>query len=336
MKWADPDALQGLWKLILLAVVLYVGVRHRRRRLAKMADPRALAALAGNLHPTRYQHRQMLWFIAVALLFLSVARPQWGFKWQEVKRRGLDMIVVLDTSNSMLATDVKPNRLQRAKWGIKDVIQNLKGDRVGLVTFAGSAFLQCPLTIDYGAFLMNLEDVYAGIIPRGGTAISQALQKAIESFDDKTGADRVIVLITDGEDHEGDPRSLLPLLKEEKIKVYSVGVGSLEGDLIPQQDDGGRMGFLKNKNGEVVKSALQESALQDLALATGGSYVRSAPGDFGLDRLVEQGMANLQRDERESRMVKQYEDRFTWFIAAAMILLAVEAVWTERVKGVRA
>jgi Ca-activated chloride channel family protein len=270
--------------------------------------------------------------LAIALGMLALARPQWGFHWEEVKRRGLDIIVVLDTSKSMLAEDIKPNRLQQAKWGIRDLVYKLKGDRIGLVTFAGSSFLQCPLTIDYAAFLMTLDDVYPGIIPRGGTDIGNAIFKAIDSFEYDTQADRAIILVSDGEDHERVNGKLLETLKSRNIKVYAVGVGTQEGDLIPQVDRNGHPGFLKDQQQQVVKTALRESELSELALGTGGVYVRSAPGDFGLERIYDQGIDQLQRDEQESRMVKAYEDRFMWFLAAALAVLVIEALVSERTR----
>jgi Ca-activated chloride channel family protein len=177
--------------------------------------------------------------------------------------------------------------------------------------------------------------MYAGIIPRGGTDISQALRRAIGSFDESRQADRTIVLITDGEDHEGDPLALVGDLKSKNIRVYAIGVGTLAGELIPAVGKDNRPGFLKDREGQVVKSSLQEDAIQRLALATGGAYVRSAAGDFGLERIYEQGIAHLQRDEQESRMVKSYEDRYLLFLAAAFLLLVVEAVLSERTRNGR-
>jgi Ca-activated chloride channel family protein len=241
--------------------------------------------------------------------------------------------VVIDTSKSMLAEDLKPNRLQQAKWGVRDLLRQLKGDRVGLVAFAGSSFLQCPLTIDYAALTMTLDDLYAGIIPRGGTAIEQALRVAIKSFDasrESAGADRAIVLITDGDDHEGDPLKTLDELKERGIRLYAIGVGSPEGELIPAPDPKSDAGFVKDRDGKVVKSRLHEDVLKRLALGTGGAYVRSAPGDTGLDRVFRESIDQLKRDERESRMAKVHEDRYMWLLGAAWMLLLVEAVVTER------
>ena len=263
---------------------------------------------------------------------LALARPQWGFRWEEVRRKGLDLMVVMDTSRSMMASDFKPSRLQQAKLGVRDLLRKLRGDRVGLVPFAGSSLLQCPLTIDYAAFAMTLDDLYAGIIPRGGTAIEQALRTASGAFPADGTADRVILLITDGEDHEGDPLALLPELKEQNIRVYTIGIGTLEGEMVPAAD--GQGGYFKDRQGQIVKTALKEDVLQKLALGTGGTYVRSAPGDTGLERVFNESINSLKRSEQETRTAKIYEERFLWPIAAALLLLAWEALLSDRRKTI--
>ena len=330
MKWGDFQLLVWLPLAIPLAWALFALLRRRRRALAQLVDPALLGVLAPAWNPARARTRLLLRVTALALLVVALARPQWGFRWEEVRRKGLDLMVVLDTSRSMMASDIKPTRLQQAKWGIRDLLRNLRGDRVGLVPFAGSSILQCPLTIDYAAYAMTLDDVYSGIIPRGGTAIEQALRTAVAAFPAESAADRVILLITDGEDHEGDPLALLPELKEKGIRVYSIGIGTLEGEMVPAGD--GQGGYFKDRQGQIVKTALKEDVLQKLALGTGGTYVRSAPGDTGLERVFNESIANLKRSEQENRTAKIYEERFVWPIAAALLLLAWEALLGDRKK----
>ena len=331
MNWGQPALLHLLWLLLPAAWLVYFLLRRRERLLTQLVASENLPTLAPAYQPRRARRRAQFWLGAMALLLLSLARPQWGMRWEEVRRQGLDILVLLDTSRSMLAQDSKPDRLQQAKWGIRDLLRKLQGDRIGLVAFAGSAFLQCPLTVDYPAFLMNLDDVYVGLIPRGGTAISQALRTAMESFDEDTRGDRAIVLITDGEDHEGTPLELLPELQKRNIRVFTVGVGTLDGELIPETDRDGRTGFFKDQNNNVIKTALNEDLLTRLAVETGGMYVRSTPADFGLDRIYEKGLAELRRTDRDSRMVQQHEDRFPIVLALAFALLFVEALWRDRV-----
>ena len=331
MKWNDPNFL--MWLLALLPLLLITGlmVARRNQLLVRMAEKGLWPTMMPGYAPKRRRMKNGLRILALALALIAVARPQWGFKWEKVHQRGLSIIVALDTSKSMLAQDIKPNRLQQAKWGVRDLLNELQGDRIGLVAFAGDAFLQCPTTIDYAAFLMMLDDVYAGIIPLGGTDIFQALEESIDSFEKDTAADKVIILISDGEGHTGDPLALLPRLKEENIRVFTIGVGTREGELIQTSD-----GFVKDKEGNVVKSSLDESMLERIAFETGGFYVRSAPGDFGLERVYQQGIAELQREERESRNVKTHLERFQWVLGAALILLVVEATIRPVKRGGRA
>ena len=330
MKWGNPDILLWLPLAVPLLWVFFALLRRRRRALEKLVDPAMIPVLAPRWNPARAKARLWLRGLAFVLLILALARPQWGFHWEEVRRKGLDMVVVLDTSRSMMASDIKPSRLQQAKWGIRDLLRNLRGDRVGLVPFAGSSILQCPLTIDYAAFAMTLDDVYSGIIPKGGTAIEQALRTAIAAFPADGTADRVVLLITDGEDHEGAPLSLLAELKEKNIRIFSIGIGTLEGEMVPAGE--GQDAYFKDRQGQIVKTSLKEDTLQKLALGTGGTYVRSAPGDTGLERVFRESIDSLKRSEQETRTAKIYEDRFLWPIAAALLLLAWEAWLSDRRK----
>ncbi len=314
-----------MWLLVLLPLLLITGlmIKQRTKLLARMAQQGLWPTLLPGLSLRRLRFKNVLRLAILALLITALARPQWGFKWEEVKQRGLSIIVTLDTSKSMLAQDIKPNRLQQAKWGVRDLVRELRGDRIGLVAFAGAAFLQCPATIDYAAFLMMLDDVYAGIVPVGGTDLFQALETSIESFEKmkESASDKVIILISDGEGHTGDPLVLLKKLKEQGIRVFTIGVGSKDGSMIETSD-----GLVKNEDGHVIKSHLNEELLERIAFETGGFYVRSAPGDFGLERVYQQGIAELQREEHESRISKTWTERFQWLIGVALLLLLLEAM----------
>ncbi len=330
MKWGQPEILIWILLVIPLGWLLFALLRRRRAALSRLVDPTMLPILAPAWNPARAKLRLFLRLLALVMIGIALARPQWGFHWEEVHRKGLDLMFVLDTSRSMEASDIKPSRLQQAKWGIRDLLQNLHGDRVGLIPFAGSSVLQCPLTIDYAAFRMTLDDIYAGIIPRGGTDIEQALSTAINSFPENGTADRVILLITDGEDHEGDALSLLPELREKDIRVYTIGIGTLEGEMVPGAD--GQGAYFKDRQGQIVKTSLREGTLQKLALGTGGTYARSVPGDTGLERVFNESINNLKRSEQESRTAKIFEDRFIWPIGVALLLLAWEALLSDRRK----
>ena len=310
-------------------------LRARRRRLAAWVDEKNALFLLPGRNPAAASRRIWLRTLALACLILALARPQWGFHWEEITRRGLDLLVVLDTSRSMTAADIKPSRLQQAKWGIHDLLRALRGDRVGLIPFAGSSLLQCPLTTDYAAFAMTLDDLYCGIIPRGGTAIAQALRTAIDSFPDDTTADRCILLVTDGEDHEGAPLSLLPELKEKGIRLYAIGIGTLEGEMIPGDASTGSA-YFKDRKGQIVKTTLHEDILQQLATSTGGAYVRSAAGDTGLERVFRESIDKLKRSEAESRTARINEERFQWPLLLSLLLLLLESLTPDRPVGARA
>lgn len=331
MRFGSPEWIQWLLLVIPLAGLFIWMHRRRGARLARMIAPALWPSVAPLRSGRRGAARTGLRLLALFFILLALTRPQWGFRMEEVRQRGLDILVVLDTSRSMLAGDVKPGRLQQAKWAVHDFARRLSGDRIGLVAFAGGSFLQCPLTSDYAAFALMLDDLYAGIIPRGGTAIEQALETALESFDPQTEADRVIILITDGEDHEGDPLRMAQALRKQNIRLFCIGAGTPEGDLIPATQ-----GYVKDRQGRVVKSALNEALLERLARETGGFYVRSAQGDFGLDRVYRLGIAGLRRGEQESRFARVYEERFGWFAAAALLCLLAEGAMIPSVRRMAA
>lgn len=266
------------------------------------------------------------------LLFsaLALAQPRWGFEWHEVKRRGVDVFVLLDVSKSMLTEDVRPNRLTQAKFACEDLLNKLEGDRIGLIAFAGTAFVQCPLTIDYEAFRLTLKDASPGVIPRGGTAIGAAIRTALEAFEAGEGRDRAIVLITDGEETEGDVVAAAEEAAKAGVHVYAIGVGTTDGELIPVREDGRAMEFVKDRAGQVVKSRLDEATLKQLALKTAGIYVRSAAGDFGMDTVYEKGIGQLQKKEAESKLQKHYFERFQWPLGIGLTFLVLEAFVSDR------
>lgn len=325
MTWGAPEYLHLLWWLIPLAVGVGSLERWRRRRLGRLGEPVAMEKLLMGHRPGPGMGRLLLWGCAMGLLALALARPQWGAHWQEVHTRSLNILVALDTSKSMLAQDLKPNRIEQAKLGILDLLERLEGDRVGLVAFAGTSFLQCPMTIDYSAFRMSLDDIYVGIIPQGGTALGHTLDTCLKSFDSESDSDRVILLVTDGENHLDDPLSRVEALNGNNVRVFAIGVGSEEGELIPVPGQNGRMDFLKDREGNVIKTSLQEDVLESLAARTGGVYVRAAPGDFGAEAIVERGLAALNRQEGQVKRLRVFHDRYPWAVGGALLLLAWEA-----------
>src|SRR5260221_4355430 len=231
----------------------------------------------------------------------------------------------------MRATDVKPNRLERAKYAIMDLLPLLQGDRIGLVAFAGTAFLECPLTLDYGAFEQSLRAVDVGTIPRGGTAIASAIDASLGGFDARQGKYEAIILITDGEDHEGDVKAAAQRAAGEGVKIFTVGIGTAEGDLLPL----GKDGFVKDRSGQVVKSRLNEDTLKDIALTTGGAYVQGLGPSLGLDQVFRDHIATMERRELASTLERRYEERFQIPLALALGLLIVEMFLPRRRSAAR-
>lgn len=331
MQWGHPAMLQALWFWLFLALACFALLRRREQKLRTMADAGALTRLTPAWRPERLQQRLFCWLAALLLICLALARPQWGSRWEEVKRRGLDILVVMDTSRSMLAEDLKPNRLQVAKWAVRDLVQQLHGDRIGLVNFAGVSYLQCPLTIDYAAFLMTLDDVQVGSVPRGGTDIPHAIHTALDAFRKQSEGERVLLILSDGENHERQPSSLLEDVKKAGVRIYAVGLGTPEGELLPAPES--QSGFQKDASGQVIKSSLHEDELAQWALATGGAYVRAVPGDTGVERLFREHIKDLARAEGESKLLKVHEDRGGWFLAGALLLLLGEVSIAELRRG---
>ncbi len=273
----------------------------------------------------RRKVRAVLAFMALALCILSLMRPQAGFYWEEDKRSGLSILIAVDTSRSMLAEDVKPNRLERAKIEAGNLVRDLKGDRIGLLGFSGSAFLLCPMTADYSGFMLALNSLDADTIPRGGTSISSVIGEALKSFGDDAKMHKALVLLTDGENHLGDPIAAAQLAGKEGLKIFSVGIGTEEGDLIPIIGQDGRRGFLKDKQGRVVKSVLQEGLLRRIALSSGGAYVRADERKAGPLSLYEDHLSKMEKEQFEGSMRKKYREWFQLPLSIALALLVLEA-----------
>ena len=326
MLWREPVVLLALGLVPLLGLFFLWAERARRRALDRFVAATLQPIVVPDLDLRRRRAREGLLAAVVALLVVALAGPRWGFEWEEVRRQGLDLVVALDTSRSMRATDVRPDRLTRARLGVRDLVAEARGDRLALVAFAGTAFLQCPLTLDHAAFLQALDAVEVGLIPRGGTNLAAALQAALEAFEGREGKHQAVVLITDGEKTEGDVAAAVAAAKARGIKVFTVGIGTAEGELIPLE--GG--GFVKDRKGQVVKSRLDEKTLQEIAVETGGVYLRAEGPALGLADLYRDHIALLERRALGSTLVRRYEHRFQWPLALALLLLLAESLLVDR------
>ena len=328
MQFSRPNLLWWLVMVPVLVLFLVWAYRVRQRALAEFTT--VADRVVRNIRPVVRRWKAVLFVTGILFLSLALAQPRWGFEWRQVKRKGVDVFVVLDVSKSMLTEDVRPNRLTQAKFAVEDLLAKLRGDRVGLIAFAGTAFVQCPLTVDYEAFRLALREADPHIIPRGGTAIAAALRTALKAFEAGEGSDRAIVIITDGEATEGDAVAAAEDVAKAGVRIYAIGVGSVEGELIPIREDGKGMEFLKDREGKVVKSRLDEETLQQLALKTQGIYVRSAAGDFGMETVYEKGITQLQRKAHEERLQKKYFERFQWPLGIGLVLLVIEMFVSDR------
>jgi Ca-activated chloride channel homolog len=308
---------------IILLVFWYKEMQRRRyRELERFASPHLLANLCANVSARRRTVKKVLILVAIACLFSALARPQYGFKWIEVKRKGIDILFAVDTSKSMLAEDVRPNRLQRAKFAILDFVGQLEGDRVGILPFAGSAFLMCPMTIDYSAFEDSLGAIDTTIIPRGGTDLATAISEA-ESVLSNDANHKILVLLTDGENLEGDVIEAAKTAADKGMTIYTVGVGTTSGELIPLSRNG-KTGFVKDASGKFITSQLDEKMLTEIAEATDGLYVPLGTRGEGLETIYQEKLSLIPKEELAEKRHKVPLERFVWPLGAAIVVLMLE------------
>ena len=326
IAWRAQLALGALALVPAAGLFFAWAFRERDRALAAFIEVALLPTVVPDLDRRRRRRRALLCTATVAALALALAGPMWGFHWEEVRREGVDVVVALDTSKSMLATDVAPNRLARAKLAVEDLLAQLHGDRIGLVAFAGTAFVQCPLTLDRNAFRESLEAVEVGLIPRGGTNLTVAVDTGLDAFEGHQGSHQALVLITDGEDHEGRLAEATKRAADRGVKIFTVGIGTADGELIPTAESG----FLKDRKGQVVKSRLGEDTLKKLAIDTGGVYLHATGADLGLADLYRDHIATMEKRELASTLERRYEHRYQIPLGLALILLIVEALTGER------
>ena len=316
-----------LYLLLLIPVFLlgYALLRYLRgRRVRKLGEPELVAALMPSASSSKGWVRTVLFCLAFACFVLGLARPRTGAKLAERKTKGAEIIVALDVSNSMLAQDYSPSRLERAKLSISRLTDKLQEDRIGLVIFAGTSFVQLPVTTDYVSAKMFLGSIDTGSIPVQGTAIGDAIRLCIKSFSAQSEKSRVIVVISDGENHEDDPVSAARQAAELGIKVYTIGVGSAEGQPIPVEG-----GLLRDKDGEIVVTKLDEETLRKVAQAGGGAYIHAGGEEFGLNPII-QDIRRMEEEEFGSIVFEEYDEQYMYFFAAALLLFVIEMLVGER------
>src|ERR1039458_15998 len=336
MTFANPHM---LWLLLaippaLLAFFWWAG-STRQRLLTQFIQARLLPTLTIGISATRQKISIGCLVLAVVCLILALARPQWGFDWQETKQRGLDIVVAIDTSKSMLAEDIAPNRLARAKLAALELMQRARSDRLGVVAFAGSAFLQCPLTIDDAAFRQSVEALNVNTIPQGGTALAEAIQTALIAYKEGDSY-KILVMLTDGEDHDSGALEAAEKAAQEGLRIFTIGIGTAEGELLRLKDAEGHSDYVRDEQGNVVKSHLNEKLLQQIAGATEGGFYLPLRGAKAIDTLYDQGLAKLPKAQHQEKFVRRYHERYYWPLAAAIVLLLVELLFPERKREPRA
>src|SRR6266576_5888354 len=330
MTFGAPEWLWGLL-LIPLLIALFMRAEHRGlQRLQQFVSARLLPQLAGTVNRRRRIIRFGLLLLGLALAIGSLAQPRWGYTFEDVKRKGLDLLVAVDTSRSMLSNDVQPNRLDRVKLAIQDLIDELQGDRVGLIAFAGRAFLQAPLTIDYDAVVEAINDLDTKSIPEGGTNISSAIALAMQSFGKSATGNRALIIFTDGEELSGDAIKTAKEAADAGVRIFTVGVGTPQGSLIPVTGDDGQTAFVKDSAGQVHKSKLDDKRLREIAQGTGGLYVHLESGLRTMQQLQSEGLAKMKAAEMDVRLSRQPIERYEWPLSAALIALALSILIPER------
>ncbi|MCB0281475.1 MAG: VWA domain-containing protein [Calditrichae bacterium] len=332
LKFAHPDYLHGLWGVILIGAFFIYVFRSREKLLKRFGHLEILQKMMPGYKNSRRVWKAIFIMLAYMSLVVAIAGPQIGTRLEEVKREGLDIIVALDVSLSMRAEDIAPNRLEKAKYEINKLIDILQGDRIGLVAFAGIAHVQSPLTLDYSAARLFLRLMDTDLIPQPGTAIGEAIRTATKAFNQKERKHKVLILITDGEDHDSDPIKAAEQAAEEGIIIYTIGLGSPQGVPIPVYDKyNNPAGFKKDRSGNVVTTKLDATTLQQIAYATNGKYYISSSGEAELDEIYNE-VSQLEKKELTSRQFSQYENRYQIFLALAIIFLLLETFMPVRTR----
>lgn len=329
IKFANID---NFWFLLIavLFLVLYVFYNAWRRRAShRFGSKKQISGLMPRVSDRKPVYKFILLILALIFLVIGLADPQIGSKLEKVKREGIDMMLVLDVSNSMMAEDIKPNRLERSKMAISTLIDKLSGDRIGIIIFAGNAYKQLPLTTDYSAAKLFLSAVDTKIVPTQGTAIGEAIEMAASSFDDEEH-NKAIIVITDGENHEDDAVSEAAKALDNGIKVFTIGMGLPDGAPIPIYNDyGNKTGFKKDREGKTVVTKLNEDMLRQIAAAGNGAYARANNGSSGLRKIFDE-ISQIEKKEIETKQFTDYEHRFQLYIFIAIVILLLELLMDNK------
>jgi Ca-activated chloride channel homolog len=327
-RFANPEFFWGLLIIPILTLLFIWSRILRKRAIRKFGNEETLKLLMPSVSGPRPVVKFIILQLAIVSIIIGIARPQFGSKLKKTKREGIELFIALDVSNSMLAEDIKPNRLDRAIRAITRLTDRLKDDKIGLIVFAGDAYIQLPLTTDYNSAKLFLSSVTPDMVPKPGTAIGSAIDLAVKSFTPDTKSSKAIVIITDGENHEDDPVAAAKAANEKGVVVHSIGMGLPQGVPIPLVANG-QSDYRKDKDGKVVITKLDEQMLQQISAAGKGIYVRANNAQVGLDNILDEINA-MQKSEMEARTFSEYEDQFQYFFALGLILMMLELLILER------
>ena len=321
MQFSNPYLLNLLWALIPVFGIMVYGIRKRKKILSKFVNESMLPSIVPGFDPKKRWVKIILIVISLGFAIVALAGPQLGFKWEKTTQKGVDIMIALDCSRSMLAQDIKPNRLERAKREVIDLLHMMKSDRAGLVAFSGRAFLQCPLTLDHEAFNIFLKVLEPGFLPVGGTNLNAAIQECYNGFEKESDTEKAIIIITDGESTTGEVEETAREMAGKGIKTFSIGVGDLQGAPIPDE----KGGFKKDASGNIILSKVDTKTLEKLAAMTGGIYVRSVAGDMDLDMIyTDKILGTMERKTLTSGKKKIWENRYQWVLFPCLVLLLIE------------
>ncbi len=315
-----------------LAFILW-GYKRKAYILENIFDKKLLDEILRVINPKNRMIKTGLILAALFFIVIAAMEPKYDFTWEKVNRKGVDIIIALDTSKSMYASDISPSRFERSKLEIKNLINNLQGDRIGLVIFTSKAITQCPLTLDYSTFNLFLDEIEIGSLPKGGTSLYSAVDKSIESFDKKYKKDRVLILVTDGETHDENIDKAVEKAKENAVKIFTIGLGSKDGVPIIIPSENGEKKYLKDEKGDIVLTKLNDEPLKKLALHTNGAYIQGGSGGFSLEKLYTETIAPLDGRDLESQRKKRYEHRFYIPLFLAILCLFIEGLLVESPKN---
>jgi Ca-activated chloride channel family protein len=329
LRFAHIDILWGLLVIPVLLLLFLLVSRWKKKAVASLGDKQVVKLMIPQVSFSRPWLKFIFFLVAYACLIVGMADPQLGSKTEEVKRKGADLMILLDVSNSMLAQDLAPSRLESAKRAISQLIDKLHDDRIGIIVFAGEAYVQLPVTTDYSAAKLFLNTINTSMVPTQGTAIGAAIDLGMKSFDFKNGTGKAMIIITDGENHEDDAVKAASAAKSKDVSVNVIGVGSVEGAPIPIDANNTGAGFRNDNDGKQVISKLNEDMGKEIAAAGNGIYVRANNTNSGLDIVMNQ-IGKVQRKLYDSKMFKDYEDRFQFFLAIALALLVIEFFISNR------